>query len=87
MGMLWYPGQDVDFLTRLANVEKAVRALTVDQSSFGEYDENSPYSITELEAENAELRIRVDDLEELVIALGQEIEDLQVRSAAPIQGV
>lgn len=76
MDMLWYPGQDVDFLGRMDRVEKAISELFRNRYTDAE-DINSPYSVTELEAENKELRMRVDDLEELVIDLTQQIGDLQ----------
>ena len=78
MGMLWYPGQDVDFLGRLDKVEKALKAIKPEYFTQS-INSQSPYTITELEAENAELRLRVDDLEELVITLSEELGVLQAR--------
>jgi len=72
MGMIWYPGQDVDFMERLAKIERLF--ASINQGTLGTSTE--PYSVGELEAENKELRTRVDDLEELVITLSEEVGQL-----------
>lgn len=70
MAMLWYPNQDVDFLRRLEALEREVknsrRQQPISEGSFAE--------------ENKDLRIRIDDLEELVINLSETIAELQARN-------
>ena len=71
MGMLWYPGQDVDFIRRLELLEREVKANR----------RTTPISADALsvEEENHDLRIRIDDLEEMVIDLSETIADLEQR--------
>lgn len=73
MAMLWYPGQDVDFLGRLDRIEKMLNRSNITP------DLTTPYSVDELEAENKELRMRIDDLEEIVLTLSEEVGRLESR--------
>lgn len=72
MAMLWYPGQDVDFIARLGRLETEIRRLTA--SSIVDDDTKQC-----LEHENADLRIRIDDLEESILQLTDHIAELQTR--------
>lgn len=70
MAVLWYPGQDVDFLARLAKVEKLLERLIQDRAS-------TMLSVTPTDdTGDSDLRLRVDDLEEIVLSLGEEIASL-----------
>lgn len=84
MGMLWYPGQDVDFMSRLEKLERFAKQASSYQSKISDNSDNHPYTVGELEAENRELRIRVDDLEELVIALSEEMARISDRVSMPL---
>jgi hypothetical protein len=67
MAVLWIPGQDVDFLERLTRVEKRLSAHA---------EKRGALTNDELEAENEELRIRIDSLEEDVIRLVNLVEKI-----------
>jgi predicted RNase H-like nuclease (RuvC/YqgF family) len=84
MGMLWYPGQDVDFMSRLERLERFAKQASSYQSKISDNTDNHPYTVDELEAENKELRMRVDDLEELVITLSEEMSRLSERISVPL---
>lgn len=66
MAFLWYPGQDPDFMRRLERIEKF---LAKERPAQVQIPDGENQSVAELEAENAELRIRIDSLEEDVINL------------------
>jgi hypothetical protein len=68
MGLLWLPGQDVDFLERLTRLERLVDKMI--KHKFLSVDS---LSSIELEAESVELRTRLDDLEENIIQMVEEI--------------
>jgi septal ring factor EnvC (AmiA/AmiB activator) len=72
MAMLWYPGQDVDFITRLGRLESEVRRLT----SSSTVDDDTKQTLAQ---ENSDLRMRIDDLEESIIQLTDHIAELQTR--------
>lgn len=72
MGLLWLPGQDVDFLERLSRLERLVDKLL--KQKFSNVD---PLSSIELEAESVELRTRLDDLEENVIQMVENMSALE----------
>lgn len=73
MAMLWYPGQDVDFLSRLERLEKLVEKIL--NAKYG----LDPLTSVELEEENNELRTRLDDLEENVIQVVANMSQLEER--------
>ena len=62
MAFLWYPGQDPDFMRRLERVER----FLAKERSVSPVNKDSQ-TLIELESENAELRIRIDSLEEDLI--------------------
>jgi len=75
MAFMWYPGQDVDFMSRLSKVEKATKILfkllSIDENKLDKI-----LSFSELEQENQSLNERISDLEEDLISLNEEITKL-----------
>ena len=77
MAVLWYPGQDVDFLARLKKIEEQLDLLNeVVQTK------NNSYTVTELVEENAALQRQILDLEEIVLNISEKIGELGVEFPA-----
>lgn len=77
MAVLWYPGQDVDFLVRLKNIEEQLSLLNeVVQTK------NNSYTVTELVEENAALQRQILDLEEIVLNISEKIGELGIEFPA-----
>lgn len=74
MAVLWHPGQDVDFLARLEKVEKLLERLLSDRAR------SAMLAVTPTDdSGDSDLRVRLDDLEEIVLNLGEEIASLEER--------
>lgn len=71
MAFLWNPGTDVDFLKRLQSVEATLQKILAGRVMA------APMEVESDASENSDLRLRVDNLEELVIVLTAEIATLE----------